>query len=118
MLLTADVGGRFPVAVENFYVAGRAGISPETDEKVHKAAKELGCRVGYLPRSLVDRRANGAGMDNPFCSQQVHEVAEALVDRNCPAIRSAAICLYERAFRAAASQRTSRKRLVIETMDT
>ncbi|MGS1096649.1 LacI family DNA-binding transcriptional regulator (plasmid) [Aquamicrobium terrae] len=64
-----------------------ASVSPETREKVHKAAKELGYRVNYLARSLINRRSDlvgvvAAGMDNPFRSQQIHEIAKALVGRN------------------------------------
>ncbi|PSH62948.1 LacI family transcriptional regulator [Phyllobacterium brassicacearum] len=64
-----------------------ASVSPETREKVHKAAKELGYRVNYLARSLINRRSDlvgivVAGMDNPFRAQQVHEIAKALVSRN------------------------------------
>ena len=38
-----------------------ASVSPETREKVHKAAKELGYRVNYLARSLINRRSDLVG---------------------------------------------------------
>lgn len=64
-----------------------ASVSPQTREKVHKAAKELGYRVNYLARSLINRRSDlvgviAAGMDNPFRAQQIHEIAKALLARN------------------------------------
>jgi len=64
-----------------------ASVSPETREKVHKAAKELGYRVNYLARSLTNRRSDlvgvvAAGMDNPFRALQIHEISKALVSRN------------------------------------
>lgn len=64
-----------------------ASVSPETREKVHKAAKELGYRVNYLARSLINRRSDlvgivAAGMDNPFRAQQIHAITTALVSRN------------------------------------
>jgi DNA-binding LacI/PurR family transcriptional regulator len=64
-----------------------ASVSPATREKVNKAAKELGYRVNYLARSLINRRSDlvgviAAGMDNPFRAQQIHEISKALVRRN------------------------------------
>jgi LacI family transcriptional regulator len=64
-----------------------ASVSPATREKVHKAAKELGYRVNYLARSLINRRSDlvgviAAGMDNPFRAQQIHEISKALLRRN------------------------------------
>ncbi|WEX08204.1 LacI family DNA-binding transcriptional regulator [Chelativorans sp. AA-79] len=64
-----------------------ASVSPETREKVYKAAKELGYRVNYLARSLINRRSNlvgvvAAGMDNPYRAQQIQEITTALVSRN------------------------------------
>jgi DNA-binding LacI/PurR family transcriptional regulator len=64
-----------------------ASVSPETREKVYKAAKELGYRVNYLARSLINRRSDlvgviAAGMDNPYRAQQIQEITRALVSRN------------------------------------
>lgn len=64
-----------------------ASVSPETREKVQKAAKELGYRVNYLARSLTNQRSDlvgvvAAGMDNPFRAQQIDEIARALLSRN------------------------------------
>jgi DNA-binding LacI/PurR family transcriptional regulator len=64
-----------------------ASVSPATREKVQKAAKELGYRVNYLARSLINRRSDlvgviAAGMDNPFRAQQIHEISKALLRRN------------------------------------
>lgn len=64
-----------------------ASVSPETREKVHKAAKELGYRVNYLARSLINQRSDlvgivAAGLDNPFRSQQINELARALLAHN------------------------------------
>lgn len=64
-----------------------ASVSPETREKVRKAAKQLGYRVNYIARSLINRRSDlvgviAAGMDNPFRAQQIHEISKALVSRN------------------------------------
>lgn len=87
--------------VTSFDVARRAGVSraavsrtftpnasvaPETREKVIKAANELGYRVNYLARGLINRRSNfvgvvAAGMDNPFRSVQIEQIAKALVRR-------------------------------------
>jgi LacI family transcriptional regulator len=64
-----------------------ASVSPETREKVHKAAKELGYRVNYLARSLTNQRSDlvgvvVAGLDNPFRTQQIEQLAKALLARN------------------------------------
>ena len=64
-----------------------ASVSPETREKVHKSAKELGYRVNYLARSLINQRSDlvgivAAGLDNPFRSQQITELARALLAQN------------------------------------
>jgi DNA-binding LacI/PurR family transcriptional regulator len=64
-----------------------ASVSPETREKVHKAAKELGYRVNYLARSLINQRSDlvgvvAAGLDNPFRTLQIEQIAHALLARN------------------------------------
>ncbi len=64
-----------------------ASVSEETREKVHKAAKELGYRVNYLARSLINQRSDlvgvvVAGLDNPFRTQQIEQLSRALLARN------------------------------------
>jgi LacI family transcriptional regulator len=64
-----------------------ASVSAETREKVHKAAKELGYRVNYLARSLINQRSDfvgvvAAGLDNPFRNLQIEQLARALLERN------------------------------------
>jgi DNA-binding LacI/PurR family transcriptional regulator len=64
-----------------------ASVSPQTREKVHKAAKELGYRVNYLARSLINQRSDlvgvvVAGLDNPFRTLQIEQIARALLARN------------------------------------
>lgn len=64
-----------------------ASVSAETREKVHKSAKELGYRVNYLARSLINQRSDlvgvvAAGMDNPFRSTQIDQIAQTLLQRN------------------------------------
>lgn len=64
-----------------------ASVSAETREKVHKAAKELGYRVNYLARSLINQRSDlvgvvAAGLDNPFRTMQIEHIARALLARN------------------------------------
>jgi LacI family transcriptional regulator len=64
-----------------------ASVSAETREKVHKAAKELGYRVNYLARSLINQRSDlvgvvAAGLDNPFRTLQIDEISRALLARN------------------------------------
>jgi LacI family transcriptional regulator len=64
-----------------------ASVSPETREKVHKAAKELGYRVNYLARSLTNQRSDlvgvvAAGLDNPFRTMQIEQISKALLARN------------------------------------
>ncbi len=64
-----------------------ASVSAETREKVHKAAKELGYRVNYLARSLINQRSDlvgvvAAGLDNPFRTLQIDQIARALLARN------------------------------------
>ena len=64
-----------------------ASVSPETREKVLKAAAELGYRVNHLARSLTNQRSDlvgvvVAGFDNPFRALQVEQIALALLARN------------------------------------
>ncbi len=64
-----------------------ASVSAETREKVHRAAKELGYRVNYLARSLINQRSDlvgvvVAGLDNPFRTQQIEQLSRALLARN------------------------------------
>ena len=64
-----------------------ASVSPQTRQKVHQAAKELGYRVNYLARSLINQRSDlvgvvVAGMNNPFRTQQIDQIARALLRRN------------------------------------
>ncbi|HHY50085.1 MAG TPA: substrate-binding domain-containing protein [Alphaproteobacteria bacterium] len=64
-----------------------ASVSPETREKVHRAAKELGYRVNYLARSLINQRSDlvgivVAGLDNPFRTMQIEQLTRALIKRN------------------------------------
>jgi DNA-binding LacI/PurR family transcriptional regulator len=64
-----------------------ASVSPETRERVEKAAQELGYRVNYLARGLSHRRSDlvgviAAGMDNPYRAMQIDHIAKALVRRN------------------------------------
>ena len=64
-----------------------ASVSAKTREKVHKAAKELGYRVNYLARSLINQRSDlvgvvAAGLDNPFRTMQIDHIARALLARN------------------------------------
>ena len=64
-----------------------ASVSEETREKVHKAARELGYRVNYLARSLINQRSDlvgvvVAGLDNPFRTMQVDQLTRGLLARN------------------------------------
>ncbi len=64
-----------------------ASVSPETREKVLKAASELGYRVNYLARSLTNQRSDLVGivvadLDNPFRAKQIEQIARALLARN------------------------------------
>lgn len=64
-----------------------ASVSAETREKVMRAAKELGYRVNYLARGLINRRSDfvgvvAAGMDNPFRAMQIEQITKSLVKRN------------------------------------
>jgi DNA-binding LacI/PurR family transcriptional regulator len=63
-----------------------ASVSPETRQKVVQAAKDLGYRVNYLARGLINQRSSfvgvvAAGIDNPFRSMQIEQIAKALVRR-------------------------------------
>lgn len=62
-------------------------VSEATKEKVLIAAKELGYRVNHLARSLNRQRSDLVGlvvadMDNPFRSQQVNDLSEAILANN------------------------------------
>lgn len=64
-----------------------ASVSAETREKVHKAAKQLGYRVNYLARSLINQRSDlvgvvAAGMDNPFRTLQIDQLSRTLLAHN------------------------------------
>ncbi len=64
-----------------------ASVSEETREKVHKAARELGYRVNYLARSLINQRSDlvglvVAGLDNPFRILQIEQLTRRLLMRN------------------------------------
>jgi len=64
-----------------------ASISPETRAKVYSAAKQLGYRVNYLARSLINQRSDlvgvvAASFDNPYRIIQVEQIARALLARN------------------------------------
>lgn len=64
-----------------------ASVSPETREKVLSAAKALGYRVNYLARSLTNQRSDfvgvvAAGLDNPFRTLQIEQIAQTLLARN------------------------------------
>lgn len=82
----ARLAGVSRSAVSRAFTPG-ASVSPETREKVYKAAKELGYRVNYLARSLINQRSDLVGlvvasMDNPFRSQQIDQLARTLLDHN------------------------------------
>jgi DNA-binding LacI/PurR family transcriptional regulator/glycerophosphoryl diester phosphodiesterase len=64
-----------------------ASVSNKTREKVYQAAKELGYRVNYLARSLTNKRSDlvglvAAGLDNPFRTLQLEQLAHTLIARN------------------------------------
>ncbi len=64
-----------------------ASVSPETREKVLKAAAVLGYRINHLARSLTNQRSDLVGVvvadfDNPFRALQVEQIALALLARN------------------------------------
>ena len=82
----ARLAGVSRAAVSRTYTPD-ASVSPETREKVHRAAAELGYRVNYLARSLTNSRSDlvgviVAGFDNPFRALQVEQIAQALLARN------------------------------------
>lgn len=62
-------------------------VSEETKQKVLSAANALGYRVNHLARSLNRQRSDLIGlvvadMDNPFRSQQVSDLSEAILEKN------------------------------------
>ncbi|MCJ8520038.1 LacI family DNA-binding transcriptional regulator [Rhizobium tarimense] len=64
-----------------------ASVSDKTRQKVYEAAKELGYRVNYLARSLTNKRSDlvglvAAGLDNPFRTLQLEQLARTLIARN------------------------------------
>src|ERR1700754_5243522 len=82
----ARVAGVSRAAVSRAFTPD-ASVSPKTREKVHKAAKELGYRVNYLARSLINQRSDlvgvvAAGLDNPFRTLQIELLSKALLKRN------------------------------------
>ena len=63
-----------------------ASVSDETREKVHQAARELGYRVNFLARGLINQRSDlvglvAAGLDNPYRSIQVDHLTRELLSR-------------------------------------
>ncbi|MCV9967083.1 LacI family DNA-binding transcriptional regulator [Pararhizobium sp. BT-229] len=82
----ARVAGVSRAAVSRAFTPD-ASVSPKTREKVYQAAKELGYRVNYLARSLTNKRSDlvglvAAGLDNPFRTLQIENLARALLARN------------------------------------
>lgn len=64
-----------------------ASVSEETRTKVRKAASELGYRVNYLARSLINQRSDlvglvAAGIDNPFRTMQIDMLSRRLLAHN------------------------------------
>lgn len=64
-----------------------ASVSEATREKVIKAAGELGYRVNYLARSLINQRSDlvglvAAGLDNPFRTLQIDTLTRGLLARD------------------------------------
>ena len=64
-----------------------ASVSEETRQKVIKAANELGYRVNYLARSLINKRSDlvgvvAAGLDNPFRTMQIDHLTRGLLARD------------------------------------
>jgi DNA-binding LacI/PurR family transcriptional regulator len=62
-------------------------VSEVTRTKVLQAAKELGYRVNHLARSLNRQRSDLIGLvvadlENPFRSQQVNDLSEAILAKN------------------------------------
>ncbi len=82
----ARLAGVSRAAVSRTFTPG-ASVSEDTREKVHKAARELGYRVNYLARSLINRRSDlvgvvAAGLDNPFRTLQIDQLSRALLAHN------------------------------------
>ncbi|MDC9812310.1 LacI family DNA-binding transcriptional regulator [Rhizobium binxianense] len=82
----ARVAGVSRAAVSRAFTPD-ASVSPKTREKVFEAAKELGYRVNYLARSLTNKRSDlvgvvAAGLDNPFRTLQIENLARVLIARN------------------------------------
>lgn len=82
----ARVAGVSRAAVSRAFTPD-ASVSPKTREKVYQAAKELGYRVNYLARSLTNKRSDlvglvAAGLDNPFRTLQIENLARVLLARN------------------------------------
>ncbi|EJC83929.1 transcriptional regulator [Rhizobium leguminosarum bv. trifolii WSM2297] len=82
----ARVAGVSRAAVSRAFTPD-ASVSPKTREKVFEAAKELGYRVNYLARSLTNKRSDlvgvvAAGLDNPFRTLQIDNLARVLIARN------------------------------------
>ncbi|MCT7378634.1 LacI family DNA-binding transcriptional regulator [Chelativorans salis] len=64
-----------------------ASVSPETREKVVKAAKELGYRVNFLARGLINQRSDfvgvvAASINDPYRAMQIEQIAKSLVRHN------------------------------------
>ena len=82
----ARVAGVSRAAVSRAFTPD-ASVSPKTREKVFQAAKDLGYRVNYLARSLTNKRSDlvgvvAAGLDNPFRTLQIENLARVLIARN------------------------------------
>ncbi|MBB4237307.1 LacI family DNA-binding transcriptional regulator [Rhizobium esperanzae] len=82
----ARVAGVSRAAVSRAFTPD-ASVSPKTREKVFEAAKQLGYRVNYLARSLTNKRSDlvgvvAAGLDNPFRTLQIENLARVLIARN------------------------------------
>ena len=72
-------------AVSRTFTDG-ASVSPETREKVIKAARELGYRVNALARSLHKQKSDlvglvAADLDNPFRAEQIDLLSQGLLER-------------------------------------
>ena len=79
----ADLAGVSRSAVSRAFTPG-ANISPETREKVERAAAELGYRVNSLARGLQQKHSGIVGivcsrLDTPLRSRQVRLLSEALI---------------------------------------
>lgn len=73
-------------AVSRTFTSG-ASVSTETREKVVQAASELGYRVNYLARSLINQRSDLVGLvasnlDNPFRVLQIEHLSRCLLAHN------------------------------------